>query len=201
VTFPSSLTTPRDVVTAIANVDPIVSTTGGIHNFLVLTSGSGSATPTVTLVDGTALTSLGLSPGTTPGNATGTINMVTSSLLYGAGGSLAGHGFTFQTDDRGPFTVTFGTGTAAPGNAGDVIAAIAAATITDPLVSVDGNDHLVIQSRSTGSTASLTLGGTALATLGLDAPTYPIHGTDAPGVNGATAGHVDAHLFYFVDRG
>jgi hypothetical protein len=170
----------------------------------------------VTIIDGTALVTLGLTPGptygtglassssATPATVTGTVDLTT--LAYGEQkGALNGQSLTFRTDDRGPFTVRFGAGKRAPTSAGDVVAAVIAATNIDPVASVDGNGHLVLRSRSKGSKASLTIGGTAAGTLGLPLPTgaattVTLSGTAAPGLGAATSGRIDARLFYFVER-
>jgi hypothetical protein len=194
ITFTSAVTPYQAVVTAIeavTNADPAASLSAG--KLIVLTSASG-----VTIIDGTALAALGLSAGAQGTTLTGTKDLTVVSTLA----ALNGLSFTFKTGDRSPTTVTFGT----LNTATDVVTTITAATNTDPAVSLDGNKHLVLQSNSVGSTASLSISGNAALTLGLVPPSTPpatvvtTYGTAAPALGAATAGRIDVHLFYFVDR-
>lgn len=111
-----------------------------------------------------------------PAIVTGTIDIVASTTLYGAGGTLAGTEFDFYVDGNAPVTVTFGTGVDAPSSYSSVVSTINSAMSGNASASVtnEGKLRLTGVSLSTAGSIALDAGspGDALALLGLTDATY-----------------------------
>jgi hypothetical protein len=108
-----------------------------------------------------------------PAIATGTVNIVNSTTLYGSGGTLAGTEFDIDIDGGGAVTVAFGTGANAPLSYLDVLEEIAAVTnVNTPSVTNLGYLRLTGANVSdVGSIVFIAGSPDALALLGLTAAT------------------------------
>jgi hypothetical protein len=109
-----------------------------------------------------------------PAIATGTIDVVASTTLYGSSGTLAGKEFVIDPDGAGDTTVTFGTGVDAPASyvamldfINDELAGMAVASVTS-----EGTLRLTGVELSSAGSINFTAGSPdALALLGLTAAT------------------------------
>jgi len=111
--------------------------------------------------------------------AIGTVDL--NTLAYGSGGDLDGLTFILNIDGGGDKTVTF----AAPANRGAVVTQINAVSGLSGVASIDGNNHLVITSSTTGGTSTIAVkAGTANAVLGYSDNTT-FSGATTNGANGA----------------
>lgn len=113
--------------------------------------------------EATPTNGVSLAGGSTGGHAmaVGTVDL--NTLSYGAGGTLDTKTFILNVDGTGDHTVTF----AAPANRAAVVSQINAVLLTAGTASIDGNNHLVVTSPTTGGTSTvLVKAGTANADLG-----------------------------------
>lgn len=118
------------------------------------------------LVEVTPTSGVAIAGSSTGGHATlvGTVDL--NTLTYGGGGTLDTLTAVFNIDGGGDLTVTF----AAPGNRAAVISQINAVLLAAATASIDGNNHLVVSSATTGGTSTVrSKSGTGLTALGLTA--------------------------------
>jgi hypothetical protein len=131
-----------------------------------------------------------------PATVTGTVDLVNTTSLYGASGTLAGKDFDINIDGGGLQTVTFGSGSSAPGDYLDVLSTIDTVISGQGTVSVNGLGRLVLRGADGSTAGSSVLGaGTpeARAPRGLTAastngPAGALDGLDIDYQGDATAG-------------